>query len=112
MTYEQALATIEKKYRTHHVDSRSRYIFVDYTYDGHSLFYIELRNEEEGPLLSDGGNTKEIFDEVSEREWRYLCQKHHFVFNHWKLQRPFKSMKDLDAFIRFLDLISNRFERK
>ena len=41
--------------------------------------------------------------------WKELCESHGFIFNHWKIQREFNSIEDVDEFIRFLDSISVRY---
>ena len=110
MTYEKALAMIETEFETIKGGADCyRGIRTGLTYDGFNPFCVNIYNSENGVVLSDFGNTKEVFDEVDEGEWTALCEAHGFRFDHGKIVREFKAVTDVADFILFLDLVSTKF---
>ena len=109
MTYEEALALVRTKYRTIRDSNHAEIIQTGMTYDGCNGFCVALYNDGERVYLTDFGETKEVFDEVSERAWESLCKKNGFEFNHWHIEHSFSSIKDISCFIAFLDRISKKY---
>lgn len=60
-------------------------------------------------MLTDLGETKEIFDEVTGEKWTGLCNEHGFEFNSWSIEKNFNSNDDVYDYIAFLDYISDKF---
>lgn len=109
MTYEEALALVKSEYDTRYDDKHCEVIRTGLTYDGCSGFCVVLYDEGDRVILTDMGVTKEIFDEVTEEEWNALCQAAGCTFRNWRIEREFHSIEDADAFIEFLDKISDLF---
>ena len=109
MTYEEALKIIEAEYETLPDSPHNKIIRTGLTYNGFNSFCVSIYTDGESVILTDLGETKEVFDEVTEGEWRELCEAHGFEFRHWRIVKVFGSIDDVDDFIRFLDLISTRY---
>ena len=109
MTYENALQIIETEFETRTDSPHNKIIKTGLTYNGCNGFCVSVYNSPRGVLITDLGQTKEIFDEVSEDEWIALCNEHGFAFNHWCITRPFTTIKDVHEFIEFLDFVSDKF---
>ena len=109
MTYQEALALVKTEYETQRDSSHSEVIYTGLTYDGCSGFCVVLYDEGDRVILTDMGETKEVFDEVREEEWTALCEEAGFVFRHWHIEREFHSLDDVELYIAFLDAISNLF---
>ena len=109
MTYEEALALVKSEYDTLRDAGHCEIILTGLTYDGCSGFCVCLYNEGDRVILTDMGETKDVFDEVSEEEWTALCSEAGFVFRHWHIEREFHSLEDVELYVAFLDAISNLF---
>ncbi len=109
MTYEEALALVKTEYETFHDAAHCEIIRTGLTYDGLEGFCVCLYNEGDRVILTDMGETKEVFDEVTKEEWTALCTEAGFAFRHWHIEREFHSLDDVELFIAFLDAVSNLF---
>ena len=109
MTYEEALELIRIEYETQKDSKHAEIIYTGLTYDGCNGFCVALYNNGDELILTDFGETKEIFDEVEEKQWIELCSEHGFEFRHWRIVRRFTSLRDVEEFIEFLDFISEEF---
>ena len=109
MTYQEALELIKEEYDTNPIEKHATLIYTGLTYNGCTGFCVVLYDLGDKAILTDLGKTKDVFDEVDYETWRELCESHGFIFNHWKIQREFNSIEDVDEFIRFLDSISVRY---
>ena len=108
MTYEQALAMIATEFELLGHAPHYRLIRTGLAYDGCNGFCVAIYNDNGELILTDLGETKEVFDEISKEEWEMLCEAHGFRFRHWHIESPFEKMDDLYAFIQFLDMISDQ----
>ena len=85
MTYEEALKIIEAEYETLPDSPHNKIIRTGLTYNGFNSFCVSIYTDGESVILTDLGETKEVFDEVTEGEWRELCEAHGFEFRHWRI---------------------------
>ena len=109
MKYKEALILIEKEFETRQESSHNKIIKTGLTYDGCNGFCVSIYDDNGVALITDLGETKEIFDEVSKAEWEELCEEHGFEFRHWRIVREFSSINDLYEYIKFLDFISDKY---
>ena len=109
MTYEEALALVKTEFKTRRDAAHCEIIRTGLTYDGCNGFCVCLYNYGDRVCLTDMGETKEIFDEVTKEEWIALCEENGCVFNHWRLERKLESIEDVYAYIQFLDMVSDKF---
>ena len=109
MTYEKALEIIEEEFETMRESSNNKIIRTGLTYDGCRGFCVSIYNDNGMAIITDLGETKEVFDEVTEEEWIKLCEENNFEFRHWRIVRVFNCIEDLYDFIKFLDMISDKF---
>ena len=109
MDYIKALEIIEKEFETRQESSHNKIIKTGLTYDGCNGFCVSIYDDNGVALITDLGETKEVFDEVSKAEWEELCKEHGFEFRHWSIVREFSSINDLYEYIKFLDFISDKY---
>ena len=110
MKYEEALALVQEEYETKRDSDHSHVICTGLTYNGCEGFCVVLYKDANGEaIITDMGETKEVFSEVPEKYWINLCKKAKCEFRHWSIVRKFRSIDDLDKYIRFLDKVSDRF---
>lgn len=109
MTFGEAIKIVEKEFDLIYDSPHAKVVRTGLTYDGCRGFCVSIYDSEEGALVSDLGETKEVFDEVEEAEWKALCEEHGFRFVHWRIIRDFTGIEDLYEFIRFLDFISDKY---
>jgi hypothetical protein len=109
MEYKKAVELIEKEYETIRESSHNKIIRTGLTYDGCRGFCVSIYDDNGVALITDLGETKEVFDEVSKAEWEELCEEHGFEFRHWRIVREFSSINDLYEYIKFLDFISDKY---
>lgn len=109
MTYEEALEMIEEEFETIYNAPRCKVLRTGMTYNGANGFCVSVYDSDDGVIITDLGQTKEIFDEVTVEEWTALCEEHGFKFVHWRIVREFKGMQDVYDFIEFLDLVSTKY---
>ena len=110
MTYEKALESIRAEFDTRKEAAHCEIIKTGLTYNGCNGFCVALYSDNErGIMLTDLGETKEIFDEVTEDEWRSIAEEAGCRFRNWRLERDYNGMDDVYAFIKLLDDISERF---
>lgn len=110
MTYEEALAIVKSEYETRREAAHCEIVKTGLTYDGCEGFCVTIYNyADRGPVISDLGETKEIFDEVEKEEWEKLCAENGFEFNHWRIEKPFTCINDLCEYIDFIDRISDKY---
>lgn len=109
MTYKEALEIIEEEFETIKESSHNRIIITGLTYDGCQGFCVSIYDDNGEAIITDLGETKEVFDEVSLEKWINLCNEHNFEFRHWRIVRKFNSISDLYEFIEFIDFISNNY---
>ena len=109
MTYQEAVDLVKTQFHTRRGSDHNEVIRTGKTYDGCKGFCINVYNADGEGILSDLGETKEVFDEVSEEEWISLCQENGFIFRHWRIERELNSIDDVYAFIDFLDMVSDKY---
>ena len=109
MDYIKALEIIEKEFETRQESSHNKIIKTGLTYNGCNGFCVSIYDDNGVALITDLGETKEVFDEVSKAEWEELCKEHGFEFRHWRIVREFSSINDLYEYIKFLDFISDKY---
>ena len=109
MTYDEALELVKEEYETKRITDNCYKIKTGLTYDGCRGFSVTLYTDGEEIILSDLGNTKEVFDEVDAEEWEELCESHGFEFNRYRIIRRFSSTDDVYQYIKFLDFVSDKF---
>ena len=109
MTHEEAVALVKTEFETRHDAAHVEIIRTGLTYDGCNGFCVVIYNRDGDVHLSDMGMTKEIFDEVTEEQWRTLCEENGCVFNHWRIEHPLNSLEDVYHYIEFLDMVSDMF---
>lgn len=109
MTYKEVLDLVHTEYETMKDSSHCEIIITGLTYDGCNGFCVAVYDYGDVVKITDIGETKEIFDEVTEEQWKDVCSRNGFEFNHWRIERVFNSMEDVHEFIDFLDEISDFF---
>ena len=109
MTYEKALEIIEAEFETKRNSDVHKTIRTGLTYDGCQGFCVCIYNSVNGVILSDLGETKEVFYEVPQEDWIAMCNKHGFEFVNWSITRKFTDIHDVYDFIKFLDFISWKY---
>ena len=109
MTYNEAVALVSAEFETRRVADHVMAIRTNMTYDGNTGFSVLIYDNGKEVYLTDIGQTKEIFNEVSEPEWVELCRERGFAFNHWRIEHKLESMDDVYEYIEFLDFISDKF---
>ena len=107
--YEEALVIIEEEFETRRESSHNKIIMTGLTYDGCRGFCVSIYDDNGVAIITDLGETKEVFDEVTKEEWIKLCTENNFEFRHWRIVRVFDSINDLYDFIKFLDMISDKY---
>ena len=113
LTFLEALSMIEEEFPLRREGMHIYSPFVNATLDGHHFFAITLREDCEGGLvLTDNGSTYHCFEEIAEdtAEWIALCEQNSFTFEHYRIRRPFTGMKDLYAYIDFLNLVADTYD--
>jgi len=111
MEYSEALALVKSEFETLRDAAHCEIIYTGLTYDGCNGFCVTLYNYGDKVMISDIGQTKDIFDEVEEEEWKELCRENGFEFNHWRIEKKFSKIEDVYDFINFLDMISDKYCR-
>lgn len=109
MTYQEALILVKSEFETLRESSHNEIVLTGLTYDGSCGFCVSLYDQDGKAIITDLGETKEVFDEVEKKTWQALCEENGFRFNRWRIERDFNALDDLYAFIAFLDKISDRF---
>ena len=109
MTYQEAVALAATEFELIRDSGHTTLIRTGLTYNGCNGFCVMIYDLGDHAILTDIGETKEIFDEVTEEEWTELCEAHGFAFRHWHIERDIHSMDDIIAFIQFLDFVSDTF---
>ena len=110
MNYQQAVGLVRSEYETICDSPHSEFILTNLTYDGYNYFSICLYDKGDRVILTDTAKTQEVFDEVTEDEWKALCDAHGFVWQGWSIERDYNSNADVEAFIGFLCAIANLYE--
>ena len=73
MTYSEALSLVGSEFELLKDSDHSCVIRTGLTYDGCNGFCVVIYKKNDGKVvLTDMGETKEIFDEVSEEEWNRI----------------------------------------
>lgn len=109
MNYSEALKLVKTEFETRRDCGHCEIIRTNLTYDGCNGFCVVIYDKGSHVILSDMGETKEIFDEVTEEEWKELCASHGFEFNHWHIEKVLNSLDDVYDYINFIDFISDKF---
>ena len=109
MTYEEALEIVKSEFNTLRDASHCEIIRTGLTYDGCNGFCVALYNYGNRIMVTDMGETKEFFFEVEEDEWKRLCAENGFEFNHWRIEKEFKTIDDVYDYINFIDEISDKY---
>ena len=109
MTFEEAIKITEEEFELVARTERTRTVKTGLTYNGANGFCVMLYDKGDHTIITDSGETKEVFDEVTDEEWEALCRENGFEFNHWHIETPFNSIEDLHRFISFLDEVSDKF---
>ena len=109
MTYEEILALVTEDFELLREAPHCHIVLTGLTYDGCRGFCVAIYNKGDSVVVTDLGETKEVFDEVEREEWEALCETHGFQFSHWHIERVFHGMQDLYDFIQFIDFISDKY---
>lgn len=109
MTYQEAVALAATEFELKRDTSHTTLVLTGLTYDGCNGFCVMIYDMGDHAVVTDIGETKEHFDEVTEEEWKDLCASHGFAFNHWRIERDIRSTQDIYDFIEFLDFVSDKF---
>ncbi len=110
MTYEEALELVKSEFELRKDADHCHIIKTGLTYDGCQGFCVAVYRKTDGSvILTDIGETKEVFDEVTEDEWKQMCESHGFEFNHWRIEHSLDTMEDVYNYINFIDWISDKF---
>lgn len=110
MDFEKVLELAREEFELIKDSGHCYVVRTGLTYDGCEGFCVALYKKENGEVvITDLGETKEVFCDVTEEEWQELCLYHGFEFNRWRIEKPFTSMEDLFSFIGFLDYVSDLF---
>lgn len=109
MIYEEALKIIKQDFETRKETSHNEIIYTGYTYDGCNGFCVSIYDDNGIAIVTDLGETKEIFYDVNEEEWITLCNEYNFEFRHWSIVREFNSISDVYEYIEFLNFVSNKY---
>lgn len=110
VSYEEALKMVKAEYQTRKDASHCEIIKTGLTYDGCTGFCVALYNYGDVVKITDIGETKEFFSEVTEEQWVDVCARNGFEFNHWRIERVFNSMQDVYDYIEFIDAICDIFD--
>ena len=110
MTYQEALALVKSEFETRRDAAHCEVILTGRTLDGYNGFCVCLYDNQGEILVSDMGETKEAFDEVTEEEWTKLCEDHGFEFRHWRIVKKFEDIYSVYDFIDFLSFIADTFD--
>lgn len=110
MDFEKVLELAREEFELIKDSGHCYIVRTGLTYNGCEGFCVALYKKENGEVvITDLGETKEVFYEVTEEEWKELCVSNGCEFNHWRIEKPFTSMEDLFSFIGFLDYVSDLF---
>ena len=109
MTFQEAVALVKTEFETRKEAPHCEIIRTGLTFDGCNGFCVCIYNTGEEVILTDMGETKEIFDEITEEEWTLLCEEHGFEFVHWRIVGKLETIEDVHAYIEFLNYIADTF---
>ena len=109
MTYNEILDLVRTEFETMKEAPHCEIVKTGLTYDGCNGFCVAIYNYGDVVKITDLGETKEIFDQLTEAQWIDACTTNGFEFNHWRIERTFNSMEDLYEYIKFIDVISDTF---
>jgi hypothetical protein len=109
MTFEEAIKITEEDFELIKDTPHTRLVRTGLTYDGAKGFCVMLYDKGDRAIITDCGETKEVFDEVTEDEWKKLCKENGTEFNHWRIEKDFNGIEDLYEYIKFIDMISDKF---
>jgi hypothetical protein len=109
MTYKDAIEIVGAEFELRHHTSVTKAIRTGRTLDGCNGFTIILYNKGDKVILTDIGNTKDVFDEVPKEEWEELCKTHGFEFLNWSIVRDFTGLQDVYDYIDFLDVVADKY---
>ena len=46
---------------------------------------------------------------MPQEEWQALCDEHGYTFRNWHIEHPIRSNEDVPNFVKFLDMISEKY---
>ena len=75
MTYEEALEMVGAEFELCRHSPVTQAVRTGRTLDGCNSFSIVIYNKVDKVILSDLGNTKDVFDEVPKEEWEELKEQ-------------------------------------
>ena len=111
LTFTEALEMIGEEFELRRDCMHVYFVRVGLTFDGYHSISIALRDDMGDELiLTDVGAAGDCFDEVPEEEWVALCREHGFARERCRINRPFRNMEDLYAFIEFMKLIADTYD--
>ncbi|MBQ2794381.1 MAG: hypothetical protein IJF05_06775 [Clostridia bacterium] len=66
MTYESAVKIIEAEFDTIADSIHNKVVMTGLTYDGYKPFCVSVYDDGENVIITNLGETKEVFDEITE----------------------------------------------
>lgn len=108
-TFEEAVERVGKKFDLMRDSSHCYTVLTGKTFDGYHGYSVNLYNYGDRIVITDCGDTKDVFDEVEDEEWEALCKEYGFTRSHYRIERQFRSHLDLYDYIEFMDRIADRF---
>ena len=109
MTYEEVLKIVSEEFELINDSIHNKIVRTGLTYDGCRGFCVSIYNKGDSVVITDLGETKEVFDEVEKEEWIKLCTEHGYMWNHWRIEKEFTCIEDLYDYIKFIDFISDKY---
>lgn len=109
LSYEEVLSLVREEYDTRRDADHCEIVKTGLTYDGCTGFCVCIYNYGDVVKITDMGETKDFFDQLTDEQWVDICTTNGFEFNHWRIERVFNSIEDLHMYIQFIDVISDMF---
>lgn len=107
MNLNEAIQLINTRYKTYQRATDVVEIQVNKSLNLNNYYYIALTQFNGKLILTDIAETANILYDITEDQWKTLCEKYNITFNDWHLETEFKTLADLDRFIALLDEASN-----
>ena len=105
MNYIEAKSEIKTKYKTRTISNDVEQIVINKLLDDYNLYFVVLKQESDGVYLTDYAKNCDVL-KLSSFEVKPICEKHNIHFNNNCLKTKYKSLKDLENFIKCLDELS------
>ena len=107
MNLNESKRLINKKYKTYQRATDIVEIQVNKLLNINNFYYIALTPFNGKLILTDIAESANILYDITEDQWKSLCNKQGVAFNDWHLETECKTLADLDRFIALLDEASN-----